>query len=211
MCWPTTGAPGCSCPTWPCTLFFGMTTRWWPYLACFLGTYNGYPAGGCHPPWYLLIGPTDWYSADVVAHLPSHCLGTDTFINGLLHASFQTWDPVWCPEAGHYPDPCIFFLMLLVKVYCWSTCRYCLVLPKTHGPYNPPPPHFLPDHSYLLAQIVPHSRPVVQCLELCKMSLGKINKLTALDLQCHKTLEVGVFFLKLFHNFWGDIIDALFL
>ena len=65
-----------------------------------------------------------------VAPLPSHCLGTDTFINGSLHAIFQPCGPVWCPESGHFPDPCILLVLLLVKADCWSSCSYRLVLPK---------------------------------------------------------------------------------
>ena len=89
MCYSTPGAPGCSFPTRPCTSFFGMTNRWWPYLAWFLGTYGRYPAGGWHPPWYFMMVPTDWHPAAAVAPLPIHFLGTDAFINGLLHASFS--------------------------------------------------------------------------------------------------------------------------
>ena len=37
----------------------------------------------------FFIGPIDWYPAASAASLPSHCLGTDTFINGLLHASLS--------------------------------------------------------------------------------------------------------------------------
>ena len=93
MCFPTPGVPGCSWPTWPYASFFGMTHRWWTYSACFLGTYVGYPASGCHPPWYLLIGHTDWYPAAAVAPLPSHYIGTDKFINGSLHASLSAMWP----------------------------------------------------------------------------------------------------------------------
>ena len=89
MCCPTPGVPGCSYHTWSYASLFGMTTRWWPYKACFLGTYGRYPAVGCHPPWYMLIGPADWYPVSAVDPLPSHCLGNDTFINGLLHASLS--------------------------------------------------------------------------------------------------------------------------
>ena len=149
MCCPMPVAPGCSFPTRPCTSLFGMTNRWWPYSTCFWGTYGVYPAGGCHPPWYLLIGPTGWYPAAAVAPLPSHCLGTYTFINGLLHASFNPCDPVWCPEAVHFPDPCILLVLILVKAYFRSARSYRLVLPKKCAPDNPPP-HFPPDRSFLV-------------------------------------------------------------
>ena len=76
-----------------------MTTRWWPYSAFFLCTYGGYPAGGCHPPWYLLIGPNEGYLPADVAPLPSHCLGTEIFINGLLHASFIAMWPSLIPGS----------------------------------------------------------------------------------------------------------------
>ena len=92
MCFHNPSAPGCSCTTRPCNSFFGMTNGWWPYLDWFWGTYGGYTAGGCHPPWYFLMFSTDWYPAAYVAPLPIHCLGTDTFINGSLHASFSA---VW--------------------------------------------------------------------------------------------------------------------
>ena len=99
MCCPTPGAPGFSCPTRPCTSFFGITNMWWPYLACFLGIYGGYPVGGCHPPWYLIIVPTDWYPAAAFSPLPIHCLGTDTFIHGSLHASSSAMWPSLVPES----------------------------------------------------------------------------------------------------------------
>ena len=66
-----------------------MTNMWWPYLAWFLGIYGGYPAGHFHPPWYLLMGTTDWYPNAAATTLPSHCLGANTSINGSLHASFS--------------------------------------------------------------------------------------------------------------------------
>ena len=83
-----------------------------------LGTYGGYPAGGCHHPWYFLVGPTALYPAADVAPLPSHSLGTDTFINGSLHASFQPCDLVWCPEAENFPYSCIYLVLILVKSHC---------------------------------------------------------------------------------------------
>ena len=122
---------------------------------------------------------------------------------------FQPYDLVWCPEAIHFPDPCILLVLLLVKAYCWSACRYYLVLPKTRAQDNPPP-NVSPDHSCLLSHLVPHSRPVSVAPSFQTMFSGTRNNSTALYLQCLMTLEVGVLFLKLFHNFRGDMIDALF-
>ena len=89
----------CSRPTWPCTSFFGMTTSWWPYSAWLLGTCGRYPASACHPPWYFPIGPTDLYPAAAVAPLPSHFIGTYTFINGSLHASLSFMWPSLVPGS----------------------------------------------------------------------------------------------------------------
>ena len=199
MCCPKPGVPGCSCPTWLCTSFFGMTTRWWPYSDWFLVTYGGYPAGGCHPPWYFLIGPTDWYPSSVVAPLPSNCIGTNTFINCVV---FQPCDLVWFPEAGKFLDPCILIVLLLVKADCWSACSNGLVLPKTHAPDNLPA-YFPPYHSFLVTQLVPLPRPVCVAPLFQTMSSGTMNKFTALDLLCHMTLEVGVVFSETFPEFLG--------
>ena len=100
---PTPSAPGCSCTTCPCISFFGMTNGWWMYLACFLRTYSGYPAGGSHPPWYWMMGTGDWLPTDDTTHLPSHFLGTDTFINGSLHDSFSAMWPSLVPGNQTIP------------------------------------------------------------------------------------------------------------
>ena len=93
------GAPWCRCPTRTCTSFLGMISRWWPYSACFLVTYGRYPTVGCHPPWYFLIGPTDWYPAAAVAPFPSHCLGNDTFIHWLVTCQFSAMWPGLVPGS----------------------------------------------------------------------------------------------------------------
>ena len=99
MCCPMHGAPFCSYPTCPCTSFFGMINGWWPYSDLFLGTYGGYHEGGFHPPWYLLMGPSNEYPADAVAPLPSHYLGTNTFINGLVHTTVSAMWPSLVPGS----------------------------------------------------------------------------------------------------------------
>ena len=98
MCCPAPGDLGCICPTQPCISFFCTRNGWWPYLAYFWGTYWRYTAGGCHPPWYFMMGPTDWHSAASVDPLPSHCLGDDTFINGLLYYFFSSMSPSLVPR-----------------------------------------------------------------------------------------------------------------
>ena len=137
-----------------------------------------------------------------VAPLPSHFLWTYTLINGLLHSSFQPCDPVWCPEARHFPNTCILFVLFLMKVYCWSACRYRLVLPKKHAPDNPPP-HFAPAHSCLVTHIVPHPRPICVAPTFQKLSSGTRNESTSLGFWCHTTLEIGVVFSETFSEFMG--------
>ena len=159
MCCPTPGAPGCSFLTWPCTSLFGMTTRWWPYSACLLGTYDGYCAGGCHLPCYFLIGPTDWSSAAASAPLPSHFLGTDTFINGLLHASFSA---MWTIMVTGRQT-----LSRSIYLACTASGKNlflkCLQLssstPQTHAQDNHPP-HFIPAHPCIVTQIALRPCPI---------------------------------------------------
>ena len=151
---------------------------------------------------HLWLGPTYWYPAAAVAPLPSDCLETDTFINRLLHASFQPCDLVWFPEVGQFWDTRILLVMLLVKADCWISCSYRLVLPKTHAPYNPPP-QFPPAHSFLVTQIVPRPCPLFVAPSFETMSSGTRNKSTALNSLCRMTLEVGIIFSETFSEFLG--------
>ena len=137
-------------------------------------------------------------------------------ILGLTHSSmvcympvFQPCDPVWFPEAWHFLDTLILLVLLLVQEYFWSACSFRIVLPKTHAP-DSQPPHFCPDHSCLVSHIVPCTRPVYVESSFQTIYSGIRNKSTALNLWCCTTLEVGVVFLELFRNIWGDYIDALF-
>ena len=174
-----------------------MENGWWPYMAWFLVTYGGYPAGCCHPNWKLLVGTIHRCPAAAAATLPSHYLGTYIFINGLLHTSFKQYDPVWCLEAGHFPDPCISLVLIPVKADCWSACSYRLILPKTSAPDNLPP-YFPPTRSCLATPLVIH--PLLVCVAPSFQIFfpGTRNKSTALDLRCRMTLEAGIVFLKYF-------------
>ena len=194
MCCPTPGAPGYSCPTRPYTSFFGMKNRWWPYSACFLGTYGRYPAGGCHPPWCFLIGPNDLYLADVVAPLPSHCLGTDTFVNGSLHISFSAMWPSLVPGSRTLSKS----MYLSRAASGESGFLKCLQL-SSSTPQNTcarQSAHTFPlAHSCLVTQIVRRTRPVCVAPSFQNISSGKRNNSTAHDVRCCITLEVGVVFL----------------
>ena len=135
---------------------------------------------------------------------------------GLIHSSmdrympvFQPCDPVWYSEAGHFLDPCISLVLLLVKADFWSACSCRLVLPKKRAPDNPPP-HCPPSHSYLVTRLILCPRSVFVAPSFQTMFSETRNKLTSINLRCRTTLEVGLVFLKLIQNFWGDIIDAFF-
>ena len=128
--------------------------------------------------------------------------------HSLMARYMQVWQPcdtVWFPEAGHFLDPCILLVLLLVKEDCWSACRYHLVPPNACAPDNPPP-HLPPVHSCLVTHLIPHtlhSLPVCVSPSFQNMSSRTRNKSTSLDLWCCTTLEVGVVFSQTFPEFLG--------
>ena len=135
---------------------------------------------------------------------------------GLTHSSlarympvFKPCNPLWCLEAGYFPDPCISLVLLMVKVDCWSACRYCILLPKKGAPDNPPP-HFPPAHLCLVTQLFPRTHPSCVVPSFQTMFSGTKNNSTALNLQCGTTLKVGVLIYQKNLKIWGDMIDALF-
>ena len=209
MCCPTPSVPGCSCPTCPYTSFFGMANGWWPYSAWFLGIYGGYTAGGWHPPWYLMMGTTYWYPASADAPLPIHCLGTDTLVNGLLNASFSA---MWTSLIPRIQT--IYGSMYLAHADSGvSVLLNCLQL-------SPNPPQnmctrqsaltFFPCFLMFSNPARTASTPCFCGAFIPNKFLVTRNKSKALNFWCRTTLELGVVFLKIFQNFWGDMIYVFF-
>ena len=197
MCFPKPCAPGCICPTRPCTSLFGMTNRWWPYSDLYLGTYGIYPAGGFHLPWYFLMGPTDLYPAATVDPLPRHCLGTDTFTNGSLHVSFLAmWlslVPIWQAisrsmyHARAASDEIVFLKWLqILSSTTKNTCARQSAPTFSSCSLMFSNPYCTASTPCFCGSFIPNNVS------------GTRNKSTALDLRCCTTLEVGVVFFKIF-------------
>ena len=115
---------------------------------------------------------------------------------------FQTCDPVWCPEAGHFLDPRILIMLLLAKSGCWSDCSYCIVLLKNTCARKPPPKM----SSWSLMFSNPDHTASTLCLcgnFIPNIFSGTRNKSTALDLRCRTTLEFDVVFSQNISDFLG--------
>ena len=196
---------GCTCPTRQCTSLFGMTNMWWPYLDFFLVTYGGYHTGGFHPPLYLMMGPTDWYPAAAVAPLPSHCLGTDTFVYFLLHASFSVMWPILVRGSRTLSG----FMYHARAASGESGFLKCLqissITPQNRCARQSAPT--FPFYSLMFSNpAYTASTPRLCSAFIPKIISGTRNKSTALDFWCCTTLEVGVVFYQTSSEFlrWYD-------